>query len=141
MLFNKRRCVRVRLRFFFYNKSPKLTILTRFNKIAIQATARMAANKEAVGLSFTVIWGKYYSLTPNLLCPFTNVRSCPPVRLPVIIGGIRYLSCIKRMVRVDLAVAIDISTHWMNNATMVKTAISQCDYDDNTSHVNEFSFN
>ena len=34
-----------------FNCSVKRTLLTRFNKIAIQARAQMAADKEAVGLS------------------------------------------------------------------------------------------
>ena len=34
-----------------FNCSVKRTLLTRFNKFAIQARAQMAADKEAVGLS------------------------------------------------------------------------------------------
>ena len=45
----------------------------------------------------------------------------------------------KHMTRIDLEVAIGIFTHWMNNVTGENR--SQCDYDDYTSHANEFSFN
>ena len=35
--------------------------------------------------SLRLICGKEYFLTSNLLCPFTNVNSCPLVILPVLI--------------------------------------------------------
>ena len=71
-------------------KNPRFLArdLTRFPSQA--ATAQMAVEKEAVCLSrvhsadnffqsFTVLWGKGYFLTSNLLC----VQSCPLVLLPV----------------------------------------------------------
>ena len=35
--------------------------------------------------SFTVLWEKEYFLKSNLFCPFTSVKSCPLVILPVLI--------------------------------------------------------
>ena len=61
----------------------------------------MAADKEAVGSSrvhnvctqsadnllhsFTVLWENEYCVTSNLCSPFTSVKSCPLVLLPVLI--------------------------------------------------------
>ena len=81
-----------------------------FNKIAIQGTAQMAADKEAVGLSCSyeiIVYSvlkhnintarmqfiplinhplrKEYFLTFNLLCHFTSAKLCPLVILPVLI--------------------------------------------------------
>ena len=37
-------------------------------------------------INLMVLWEKEFFLTFDLLCPFTNVRSCPLVRLPVLIN-------------------------------------------------------